>query len=119
MRKGQHGIFWLAHADVQRPLSPEQEAYSIMVAHFIENSLYYGLFYHRWINPTVGLWLSAHSLMLYLCRFLMLPDLIPSVMPFSHRWTKLTASPCRSACTVMTLLCQPPLCCLVSFSANA
>ena len=60
-------IFCLAHAEVQRPLSPEQEAYSIMVAHFIENSLYYGLFYHRWINPTVRPCLPVHSLMLHLC----------------------------------------------------
>ena len=57
----------LAHAEVQRPLSPEQEAHSIMVAHFIENSLYYGLFYHRWIHPTVGPCLSGDSLTLYLC----------------------------------------------------
>ena len=56
----------LAHAEVQRPLSPEQEAHSIMVAHFIENSLYYGLFYHRWINPTVGpmsLWRSSDAIL--------------------------------------------------------
>ena len=70
-------ISCLAHAEVQRPLSQEQEAYSIMLAHFIENSLYYGLFYHRWISPTVGLWLPAHSLMLYLCSVVMLPDFVP------------------------------------------
>ncbi|CAK0782054.1 hypothetical protein CVIRNUC_005540 [Coccomyxa viridis] len=36
---------------MDRRLSPEQEALSVMMSHFIENSVYYGLFYHRWIQP--------------------------------------------------------------------
>ena len=42
-----------ACAGMDRRLSPEQEALSVMMSHFIENSVYYGLFYHRWIQPQV------------------------------------------------------------------
>ena len=44
-----------AHAGVDKPLSAEQEAQSVMLTHFIEDSLYYGLFYHRWIQSSVRL----------------------------------------------------------------
>lgn len=46
---------------MDRRLSPEQEALSVMMSHFIENSVYYGLFYHRWIQPQVLLSLPESS----------------------------------------------------------
>ena len=33
----------------------------MMMSHFIENSVYYGLFYHRWIQPQVLLSLPESS----------------------------------------------------------
>ena len=48
-------VYFPAHAEVDKPLSAEQEAQSVMLTHFIEDSLYYGLFYHRWIQPSVRL----------------------------------------------------------------
>ena len=50
-----------ACAGMDQRLSPEQEALSVMISHFIENSVYYGLFYHRWIQPQVLLSLSESS----------------------------------------------------------
>ena len=50
-----------ACAGMDRRLSPEQEALSVMMSHFIENSIYYGLFYHRWIQPQVSLSLPESS----------------------------------------------------------
>lgn len=50
-----------AFAGMDRRLSPEQEALSVMMSHFIEDSVYYGLFYHRWIQPQVLPGLSGNS----------------------------------------------------------
>ena len=50
-----------ASAGMDRRLSPEQEALSVMMSPFIENSVYYGLFYHRWIQPQVLLSLPGSS----------------------------------------------------------
>ena len=50
-----------AHAGVDKPLSAEQEAQSVMLTHFVEDSLYYGLFYHRWIQSSVRLGCSARA----------------------------------------------------------
>lgn len=55
MNVGQVVRLSFVHAEVDKPLSPEQEALSVMMSHFIEDSLYYGLFYHRWIHPAVRL----------------------------------------------------------------
>lgn len=58
-------------AGVDRPLSPEQEALSVMMTHFIEDSLCYGLFYHRWLHPRV-----RHPPKLLLVSHICLPRLM-------------------------------------------
>ena len=101
------------------PLSPEQEAHSIMVAHFLENSLYYGLFYHRWINPTVGPCLCANSLMLYLCGTPHVAWPRPLSRALLPSLDQPDSKPMPLCMHCDDLSCQPPLCCLVSVSEIA
>lgn len=41
------------YPEVVPQLTAEQEALSVAVQHLVESFLYWGLFYHRWINPKV------------------------------------------------------------------
>ena len=54
-----------------------------MMSHFIEDSLYYGLFYHRWIHPAVSLpvILPLHRRQSYLLPVLLTSSIGRSVIP--------------------------------------
>ena len=50
---GRDGESFCVRTGVDQQLSAEQEALSVMMTHYIEDSLYPGLFYHRWIQSMV------------------------------------------------------------------